>query len=207
MTEPLFLAIYAALGAATGSTVAASAIRDRCDVNDLPLLRLACASTTGALFVMLTAVIGVRPHLPAHLYVAAMAVPLATIDIRTMRLPHRLTVPMYPSIALLLWLADTSADYGSWNRAIAGMALCVAFHLALALTSGGLGGGDVVLSGPTGLILAWHSWTTLLAGTVLAGLFGALTVAWTLLRTGRTPDSIPYGPSLLAGTLTAAVMD
>lgn len=83
----------------------------------------------------------------------------------------------------------------------------LAFFLVIALASrGGLGAGDIRLSGLLGLILGWHGWHALVAG-VLSGLlcgaaFGALLIA-RRRATAQTP--IPFGPALLAGTLTALI--
>ncbi|MGW5053948.1 prepilin peptidase [Actinokineospora sp. NPDC004072] len=134
-------------------------------------------------------------------YLAAVAVPLAAIDLAEQRLPNTLVAPSYAVTGGLMVLSG----HGGWHllRAAAGMAVVGLFLLVLALLSGGLGAGDVKLGGLLGMATGWIGWTTLLAG-VLLGWFLALLV---LLPPCRCPLAraapIPLGPPLLLGAFLA----
>ena len=94
------------------------------------------------------------PDLLAYSAFAAIAVQLAAIDLVDLRPPTPLIWPT------------------ALSRAAAGAVGLVALYLAIAVASRrGLGAGDARLAAPVGLMLAWHSWPTLIAGTVLGFLF------------------------------------
>ena len=129
---------------------------------------------------------------------------LTHIDIREHRLPNRI---LAPTTACLLLLCGASTAFGgsaeALVRAIAGAAILGSAYLALwAGSRGGLGGGDVKLAVPIGILLAWDGWLALVAGSALAFVVGG---AWAIgvLATGRgTRDSrIPFGPCMVLGCL------
>ncbi|MHA3703646.1 prepilin peptidase [Jatrophihabitans sp. YIM 134969] len=161
---------------------------------------------TAVLFVAVTARFGVTAALPAYLYLAAVAVALAMIDLDVKRLPDRIVLPSYLVAGGLLLIAAVCT--GSWadgSRALIGMAVMFGLYYAIAwLRPGGMGFGDVKTAGLLGLYLGWVSWAALavgfLAGFVLGSLFGVAAMARG--RADRT-TAIPYGPHLLAGALLA----
>jgi leader peptidase (prepilin peptidase)/N-methyltransferase len=65
-----------------------------------PLVELGCAG----LFAALALRFGFDPVLPAYLYLAAVGLALALIDIDVRRLPDALTLPSYPVALVLLGL-------------------------------------------------------------------------------------------------------
>ena len=69
---------------------------------------------TAAVFVSLAAAIGVEPDLPAFLYLGAIGVALALIDIDVKRLPNVIVLPSYP-VALVLLGAAAVVD-SRWER-------------------------------------------------------------------------------------------
>jgi leader peptidase (prepilin peptidase)/N-methyltransferase len=79
------------------------------------------------------------------------------------------------------------------------------FYFLLAfIYPAGMGFGDVKLAGIIGGVLAYLSWATLLIGTFLGFLLGAV-AGLTLMvvkRAGRK-TAIPFGPWMLAGALVA----
>ncbi|HUW15815.1 MAG TPA: prepilin peptidase [Actinomycetes bacterium] len=163
---------------------------------------------TAALFVLLTVEIGLGWALPAFLYLGAVGVALAAIDLDTHRLPNALTLPSY-AVGGLLLLLPAVAD-GSWDaylRAWLGAAALFAFYLLLVVVyPAGMGLGDVKLAGVLGLYLGWLGWGALVVGGFLGFLLGAV-VGGTLMvvrRTGRK-SKIPFGPFMLAGTLLAVI--
>lgn len=129
---------------------------------------------------------------------------LAHIDIREHRLPNRI---LAPATACLLAACVAAAAFdgsaAALVRAVAGGAILGSAYLALwAASRGGLGGGDVKLAVPIGLVLAWDGWPAFVAGAALAFVVGG---AWAIgvLATGRgTRDThIPFGPCMVLGAV------
>ncbi|MGU3410790.1 prepilin peptidase [Microbacterium sp. M1A1_1b] len=153
------------------------------------------------------AVLGQAVLLVALLYVAAVSVALALIDIDVQRLPNAIVLPMYPVLALLL--GGSSALTGDWSaavRALGGMALLGGVYLALAIAvPRGMGLGDVKLAGALGLFLAYLGWGPLAVGAFGAFLLGGTFGIGVLLirRTGRR-TGIPFGPWILLGAWVGA---
>jgi leader peptidase (prepilin peptidase) / N-methyltransferase len=165
---------------------------------------------------------GPSPALPAFCYLAGIGVPLAMIDARCQRLPDALTLPSYPVALALLGFAALLLPGGAGHflGALAGLGLaCGIFLLQVLLYPAGLGWGDVKLSGLLGLYLGWLSggglsgsagWLdqgTLVAGLFLGYLFAAAAgLALIAARRASRKSRLPFGPYLLAGTLTAIVL-
>ena len=95
---------------------------------------------------------GLTWQLPAYLYLTAVGVALAFIDLDTKRLPNVLTLPSYPIMAgLLLIPAVADGLWGDFGRAMLGALALFAFYLLLALVyPAGMGMGDVKLAGVLG---------------------------------------------------------
>jgi leader peptidase (prepilin peptidase) / N-methyltransferase len=164
--------------------------------------------TTAVLFGLLAARLGRDHELLAVSTLALVGVPLAAMDLAEHRLPTALITPLYPTVLGHLGLtAMVDHRYADLLRAAAGMLVLPAGYLTLALaTRGGIGAGDIRLAGPIGLTLAWHSWTTLATGTLLAFVYASL--ATTMITIGRaaTPASVPFGPAMLGGALTTILV-
>jgi len=140
----------------------------------------------------------------AQIAFAAVGAWLTHIDIREHRLPNRIVLPaalVLAALAIAASAADGSADAAL--RAGAGAALLGGFYLVLrAASGGGLGGGDVKLAVPTGLVLAWDGWHAFVAGGALAFAIGG---TWALgliaLRRGSRQTHIAFGPCIVTGAL------
>ena len=145
--------------------------------------------------------------LAAFLYLAAISVALAMIDLDTHTLPNRVLLPAYPVAAVLLAAAALVA--GEPERLITtviGGAALFCLYLVLALISpGGMGLGDVKLAGVLGLYLGYLGWGPLLVGAfgafLLGGVFGLLLLA---TRKAKRRSSIPFGPWMLLGAWLGA---
>ena len=130
------------------------------------------------LFAVLALRLGPDPALPAFLVLGAAGVALALIDVDVRRLPDAITLPLYPVLVVLLGLAAVlGADSGRPGRALLGGAVMFAVYFALCLAHpGGMGFGDVKLSGLLGLATAWLGWGALavglFAGFLLGGVWG-----------------------------------
>jgi leader peptidase (prepilin peptidase)/N-methyltransferase len=160
---------------------------------------------TALLFVAVTARFGLSLQLPAFLYLAAVCIALATIDLDVRLLPDAIVLPSYVvTVVLLMPAGAADADWRSAVRALVGMAalLIVFFALALAYPNG-LGFGDVKLAGLLGLSVGWLSWgalfLTAVGSLVIAALSGRAAVA--AHRPTRNL-AVPLGPCLV----TAAVL-
>ncbi|SBN61388.1 leader peptidase (prepilin peptidase) / N-methyltransferase [Curtobacterium sp. 9128] len=140
--------------------------------------------------------------LVAFLYLMAISVALALIDLETHRLPNAI---VYPSaVVLLVLFAVVSALTGDWGalaRGLLGAVLLGGGYLALAVAvPGGMGLGDVKLAVVLGLVLAYLGW-----GPLAVGAFGAFVVGGTvaisliILRRARWRGGLPFGPSMLVG--------
>ena len=160
---------------------------------------------TAVLFVAVAARFGFSWELPAYLYLAAVAVALAVIDLDVMRLPDKIVLPSY-GVALVLLAPAVIAEH-SWTaaaRGLAAAALLYGFYWILAVLPKGMGGGDVKLAPLLGLYLGWLGWSSVavgaFAGFLLGGLAGAVLLS---LKLATRKSRIPFGPYMLAGAFLA----
>ena len=136
------------------------------------------------------------------LYLAAVSVALAMIDLDTHRLPNVITYPAYiVAVVLLSASSILSGDLSALLPAAIGGAGLFVLYLIMALAyPGGMGMGDVKLAGVLGLSLAWLGWGELAVGAfapfVLGGVFS---IALLLSRRAGRKSGIPFGPWMLAG--------
>jgi leader peptidase (prepilin peptidase)/N-methyltransferase len=138
----------------------------------------------------------------AFLYLAAVSVALAAIDLELHRLPDRIVLPGYLVGAVLLGAAALlNGDLVGLAIGGAGAVLSFALHLGLALARpGGMGMGDVKLAGMLGLFLGVLGPAPLLVGVFAAFLLGgAAGIAVLALRRGTRRSALPFGPAMLAG--------
>ena len=160
-------------------------------------LGVSTSSTTGA-----TGIVAWILALLAFLYLGAISVVLALIDLDTHTLPNRIVLPSYlVGIVLLGATSVLSGDYGALLRAGIGMAALWLAYLAMALAyPGGMGFGDVKLAGVLGLYLAWVGWGPLAVGAFAAFLLGGLfSIGLVIARKAGRKSGIPFGPWMLAG--------
>jgi len=164
---------------------------------------------TAALFAVMALRFGLDPVLPAFLYLAAVGIALALIDLDVRRLPDVLTLPSYGVALVLLGAAAIAgSDSGSLPRALLGGLAMFALYFGLCFAyPAGMGFGDVKLSGVLGLYLGWLGWGTwavgLFLGFALGGVFG---IALMLGRRGGRKTAVPFGPFMLLGVLLAVVV-
>lgn len=161
---------------------------------------------TGMLFAALALRIGLDWALPAFLYLGAICVALALIDLDTKRLPNAIVLPSYAVGAVLLGgAALLGDDLDPLIRAGIGMAALYGIYFLLVLAyPAGMGFGDVKLAGVLGMYLAYLGWaewfTGWLLGFFLGGIFGVAAMA---SRRATRKTMVPYGPFMIAGALLA----
>jgi len=140
--------------------------------------------------------------LVAYLYLAAISIALAFIDLETHRLPNVLVLPGY--IVGLVLLTVTCFLTGDFSplivAAIAGAALFALYFVMALVYPGGMGFGDVKLAGVIGIFLGWQGWGEVAVGAfapfVLGGIFSLVLIL--SKRAGRK-SGIPFGPWMLIG--------
>ncbi len=167
-----------------------------------PLVELA----TAVLFGLLAWHFGLHVVLIAYLYLAAISIALALIDIDLHKLPDALTLPSYPVAAVLLTAGALSAHepFNLLRAAIGGAALFALYAVLWFVYPKGMGLGDVKLAGVLGMYLGYLGWGALAVGAFFGFALGGL-VGVTLMATGRATrkSKIPFGPFMLAGALGA----
>jgi leader peptidase (prepilin peptidase)/N-methyltransferase len=158
---------------------------------------------TAALFVAVAARFGWSWELPAYLYLAAIAIALAMIDLAEYRLPDAIVRPSYA--VAVVWLVPVALFTGDLASIYRGFAAGAAMWLLFLLISRfGMGWGDVKLAPLLGFHLGWLGWSSVavgaFAGFLLGGVVGIALV--TARRAGRK-TAVPFGPFMLAGAFVA----
>lgn len=147
-------------------------------------------------------------ELVAFVYLAAITIALALIDLDVFRLPNAIVLPSYLVGGALLGVSALLDGEGtSALTALIGAASLFAFYFLIAFVyPAGMGFGDVKLAGVLGLFLGWVGWGALAVGAftafVLGGIFG---VALLLVRRAGRKSRIPFGPWMLAGAWVGIV--
>jgi leader peptidase (prepilin peptidase)/N-methyltransferase len=166
-------------------------------------------AATAVLFAVMALRFGLDWALPAYLYLAAVGLALALIDLDCKRLPDTLTLPSYPVTAALLGgAALAGSDSGDFLKALLGGLAMFAVYFALCFAyPAGMGFGDVKLAGVLGMYTAWLGWGAwavgLFLGFLLGGIFGIALIA---SRKGGRKTAVPFGPFMLLGALIAILI-
>lgn len=163
---------------------------------------------TAGLFAIMAARFGVDPVLPAYLYLAAVGLALALIDLDVQRLPDVLTLPSYPVFGALLVVAAVVDGKGDLllRAGICGAIMFAAYFALWFVYPSGMGFGDVKLSGVCGLALGWVGYGALAFGFFAGFALGAVVgVALILFRGGGRKTKVPFGPFMLVGTVVGVL--
>jgi len=180
------------------------ALRGRCRDcgSTIPVRYPVVEAGTAVLFLLAGLRLGFTPALPAYLYLAAIGVALALIDLETHRLPNSIVLPSYPVLAVLLTAASwAEGDWAALLRAcIGGAVLWLLYFLMVVVYPAGMGFGDVKLAGVLGAALAWLGWGSLVIGAFTAFLLGGIFAIGLVLAGHATRKTgIPFGPWMLLG--------
>jgi len=138
----------------------------------------------------------------SFLYLAAITVALALIDLDIHKLPNKIVVPAY--VVGFVTLAGASViegNYGQILRAVVGAAILFVAYFVMAIARpGGMGFGDVKLAGVLGLYLGWLGWGELAVGAFAAFVLGGFfSIVLILLKKVTRKSGIPFGPWMLLG--------
>jgi leader peptidase (prepilin peptidase)/N-methyltransferase len=144
---------------------------------------------------MNTTLIAVMPLV----YLAVMAIPLITIDIREHRLPNKIILP-FIAMGLVTDLVASFAG-GEWWRL--GLALAVAFGIGIAGIVANyfdlIGMGDIKLFFGSSLVIGWFVWWLPLVLVVVSLITGIVaTLYQVVIRKANAGTSIPLGPYVIA---------
>ncbi|GGI44798.1 leader peptidase (prepilin peptidase)/N-methyltransferase [Agromyces flavus] len=175
----------------------------------LRTLRVSSAIATAVGFALLTWRFGAHPVLPALLALMATGVVLSIVDLTEHRLPNAVLLPTLGLVAVLLVLASAlTGEWGCLLWAFGGAAGMFLLYFVLALISpSGMGMGDVKFAIPLGLALGWFGWAVWIAGVFAGFLIGGVVgLVALLLRQATLRESIPFGPSMLAGAIGALLL-
>jgi leader peptidase (prepilin peptidase) / N-methyltransferase len=164
---------------------------------------------TGILFGLFAWKFGPHYALIAFLFLLAVSIALAAIDLDTRRLPDALTLPSYPVGAVLLIASALLQHHPHLllNALYGGLALFGLYAVLWFIQPKGMGLGDVKLAGVLGMFLGYLGWRVLAVGAFLGFAYGAI-IGITLMlahRAGRK-SKIPFGPFMVAGAVTAILV-
>jgi leader peptidase (prepilin peptidase) / N-methyltransferase len=179
-------------------------------LGSLPALpiRITTAALTGLACAVFSLRFGISLALPAFIFLAALGVQLARIDVALHLLPNPLVLLLLAGgflLFLMPGLFNKQAD--DLLRAALGAIILFAGYLILGLISpGGIGMGDVKLAAPVGLYLGYLGWSQLLYGGLLGFVLNGLVTVLILSRKGRNrAPEVPHGPSMLGATAAATL--
>ncbi|MFN2518648.1 MAG: A24 family peptidase [Jatrophihabitantaceae bacterium] len=164
---------------------------------------LAMEAGTGVLFAAVTLRFGATAELPAYLFLAAVGVGVAAIDVQNRQISDTVLLPAY-IVSLLLLVPAGAAQLELWPalRATCGMLALSAIYLALVVAyPTGLSSSDVKLAGLLGLYLGWLSWGAVLIGAMGGLLIGGIGASALVASSGRHRLTVTaYGSCMVAAT-------
>ena len=174
---------------------------------NLPV-RITTAALTGLACAAFSLRFGMGLALPAFIFLAALGVQLARIDVALHLLPNPLVLMLLAGgflLFLIPGLFNKQAD--DLLRAVLGAVILFVGYLILGLISpGGIGMGDVKLAAPVGLYLGYLGWSQLLYGGLLGFILNGVVTVLILSRKRRKKASeVAHGPSML-GALAATIL-
>ena len=211
LSAPLHLSALAFAVAAGGAAAGIAAVRNARRVLRIDLRRLLVVASCVAVAAVLVLRFGRSAYLAPLLAFGWAGVAVSAVDLRTHLIPTRLLRAAAATASPLL-LAAALVDGGLAGAARTATASAVGgvlgwglMHVVWLAARGGLGYGDVRLSGYLGMHLGLGGFTTvlwgLLAGFAIAAAVGALGIV--ALRRSRD-HRFALGPSLVLGAVAVA---
>lgn len=138
-------------------------------------------------------------------------VALAIVDLRTRLLPAVVVLPtLWVLVVLAVAHAGLVADWDDLRRGLTGMVVAYVFYFVLRVVYPiGMGGGDVRLAAPLGLVLAYVGWPQfavgMYSGFLLLGVPG-LVLAVVKRQRSYLKTQLPFGPFMIAGLLVGILL-
>lgn len=135
-------------------------------------------------------------------------VALSVIDWRTRLLPTWVIRPTYfLTIGLVVLASLLAGDPGGILRAALGWLALGTFYFVLwFINSGGLGYGDVRLSGILGMAVGWVGWAELITGAWSGFFLGGVVGGLLALLKVVDRRGVPFGPFMVMGVLVGLVL-
>jgi leader peptidase (prepilin peptidase) / N-methyltransferase len=171
-------------------------------------IRITTATLTGLACAAFTLRFEMSIALPAFIFLAALGVQLARIDVALHLLPNPLVFMLLAGGFLLFLIPGLFDKQGDdLLRAVLGAVILFLGYLILGLISpGGIGMGDVKLAAPVGLYLGYLGWSQLLYGGLLGFILNGLVTILVLSKKGRNKATeVAYGPSMLCATAAVSL--
>lgn len=155
----------------------------------------------GLLWLLVYAVYGISWTSAILAYLAVVTVALVAIDLVHKRLPHRIVLPSYGVVGVLMAISWITGERDSWATAAIGLAVMGGFYALLwFIYPRGMGFGDVTTAGLLGVTAGYLGLEVLAVSAIAGPLVGGLTVLILLaLRKVQRGEAIPYGPAMIVG--------
>lgn len=168
-----------------------------------PLLELATAAAFAG-----TAAVWTSPYLIVLLCAfCAVMLAVAAIDLERRIIPNRITYPSFVAFAALIALGWGLGQALNPAGAAIGALAYGGFFLVIALIApGGMGMGDVKLTGLIGLVLGALGLRYMAVAAGVAILLGGIAGLGALAAGRGRKGAIPFGPSLAAGAIAAVLV-
>ena len=169
-----------------------------------PVVELA----TAALFAAAGIRFGASWELPGYLLLFAALLAISAIDLEHYIVPNRIVYPtLFAAIPLMAAAAIAAGEPDRIRTAaLGGIGAFVAMFVVHFVSPGGMGFGDVRLSGIIGLFLGWIDLQLVLLGMLLGFLLGSVIgVALIVSKRRGRKDHIPFGPFLATGAVLAVL--
>lgn len=136
----------------------------------------------------------------AYLFLGALCVAVAAIDLKIHKIPNRFLFPSFGISGVLLSLATVfGGDWLDLGRALGCALLGYGLFYLLSLT-GGMGLGDVKFAAILGAYCGWLGWSTagnaLILGFITGGVWALILV---IARRAHRQTAIAFGPWLCVG--------
>lgn len=134
---------------------------------------------------------------------AAVLIVLSVIDMRTLRLPDSIVLPLTGVLSLGVITAALVGEIPAVSAWIAFACLggAWAIYWVLALITGGLGYGDVKLAGPMGLGIGLGGYFVATMGVLILPFILGGVISLVLIVIGKRNLAIPFGPFMAGGGL------
>ena len=160
---------------------------------------------TGFLFALVSGRFHPRStlFLIAYLFLAAVSIVLALIDLDTRTLPNRILLPSLIFGTVILGIDGVSnGNFGALVRALIAATALLLFYFTLSIIyPGGMGMGDVKFAGLLGFFLGYLSWGALLVSTFSTFFLGGIfAISLILTRSANRKSGIPFGPWMALGS-------